>query len=201
MSNSIVGGHITVTIGTSEITLTTENISASPKVFSLPAGEKIDISLGDLNKYLNDKFGIPEIKFDGISQTTLSISKFYISSAGIFDIAVNFVFGQGEGWDIFPGFKLNEVGFEVNYAKVPIVNTLTPNTGKIGDAIVVSGNDLASPSKILFGTIEAPLASVTNPTPAGFTVPVPAGLAAGAAPLIVTNVDGSSGAVTFTVTA
>lgn len=200
MSNTIVSGQITITIGSTPITLTTADINASPKVFALPPGQSIDVQLADLNAYLNTNFGVPAVSFPGISETTLSISKFKISSAGIFDIAVNFVFGNGEGWDIFPGFKLNEVGFEVNYAKVPVLNSAAPNTGKVGAVVVLSGNDLLTPTKIMFGATEAPVASITAASATGFSVPVPAGTAAGSAPIIVTTADGASDPLPFTVT-
>lgn len=199
MSNTIVSGQISVQIGSANITLTTADISASPKVFSLPAGESIDIQLGDLNTYLNTNFGIPQIDFPGIKETTLSITKFLISSAGLFDLAVNFVFGQGEGWAIFPGFTLNTVGFEVNYAKLPVLTSLTPSTGAVGTSVVVAGNDLGTPTKIAFGTVDAPLTSITNPTATGFTVPVPAGLSAGPVTVSVTSADGTSNSLNFTV--
>lgn len=199
MSNTIVSGQITITIGSVPITLTTDDINATPKVFSLPQGQTIDIQLGALNTYLNDNFSIPQISFPGISETTLSISKFTLSSAGIFDIAVNFVFGQGQGWEIFPGFTLNTVGFEVNYAKVPVLYTLNPATGAVAAPITVSGNDLASPTKITFGAIEAPVNTITNASATGFTVPVPTG-ATGSAPVTVTTADGVSNPLDFTVT-
>lgn len=199
MSNTIVSGQITITIGTAHITLTTEDINASPKVFSLPQGQTVDIQLGALNTYLHDNFSIPEINFTGITETTLSISKFTISSAGIFDIAVSFVFGQGQGWDIFPGFALDSVGFEVNYAKVPVLFSLNPATGAVADLVTISGNDLATPTNITFGTTDAPVSTITNASATGFTVPVPTG-ATGNAPVTVKTADGDSNSLDFTVT-
>ncbi|MBE5318058.1 hypothetical protein IM793_02715 [Pedobacter sp. MR2016-19] len=200
MSNTIISGQITITIGSAPITLTTADINASPKVFALPAGETVDVNLGDLNTYLNTNFSIPAVSFPGITETNLVISKFNISSAGIFDIAVNFVFGNGQGWEIFSGFTLNEVGFEVNYAKVPVLYGASPNTGQVAEVVAITGNDLAAPTKIMFGATEAPVASITSLSATGFSVPVPAGTAAGSASITVTTADGTSNALPFTVT-
>ncbi len=199
MSNTIVSGQISVKIGTANITLTTADISASPKVFSLPEGESIDIQLADLNSYLNTNFGIPQITFPGIAETTLSISKFLISSAGLFDLAVSFVFGAGQGWEVFPGFTLNTVGFEVNYAKLPVLTSLTPNTGAVNTNVVVAGNDLGTPTKVAFGTVDADLTKITNPLATSFTIPVPANVPAGVVAVAVTNADGTSNTLNFTV--
>ena len=200
MSNSLISGQVTVTIGSTPITLTTDDINANPKEFSLPPGTVVNINLGDLNAYLKTTFNIPEITFPGITETNLSISKFKISSLGIFDIAVNFVFGSGAGWVIFPGFTLNQVGFEVNYAKVPVLYALNPADGKAGAIVNVSGNDLATPTKINFGSTEAPVASITNPSATGFTVALPSGVT-GTVQVTVTTADGTSNALPFSVTA
>ena len=201
MSNTIVGGQITVTIGSAQITLSSNDLSASPQVYTLPPGQTITVNLGDLNTYLNLNFSIPAISFPGITETNLTISSFSISTAGIFDIALNFAFGNGQGWQVFPGFTLNQVGLVVNYSNVPVITSLTPSTGTAGTAIVVSGNDLAAPTSVTFGTVPAPITSITNPTATAFTIPVPSGItAAGNINVTVVNADGTSNAAVFAYT-
>jgi hypothetical protein len=202
MSNTIVSGSITIIIGSTPITLTTENISATPKVFSLPAGSPIVVQLADLNAYLNTNFSVPQVTFPGISETSLTISKLDISSAGIFDIAVDFDFGNEQGWDIFPGFILKDVGFEVDYASVPVIDSFTPATGAAGAVITIEGNDLlgagATGTTVYFGTsptfvaTDANAAATAGGTNTQISVSSPSTLAEGAYYLFVKNADGTS---------
>jgi hypothetical protein len=201
MSNAIIGGQITITIGTTPITLTTDDLNTTPLVYSLPPGQTIDLQLGALNTYLNTTFGIPNISFPGITETTLSISTFTISTAGIFDIALEFVFGNGQGWTIFPGLTLNQVGLSVDYSSQPVITLLTPATGPTGTSVVISGNDLATATAVSFGSVSVPPASITNNTATSLTVPVPSGIpAAGNVNVTVTNADGTSLPVVFAYT-
>ena len=199
MSKTTVGGHITVTIGSTPITLTTKDLSASPMVYTLPKGSNIDISLSDLNTYLHEKFSIPQITFPGISETNLLIKSFSISTAGIFDIAIDFVFGNGQGWSIFPGLKLDKVGFEVDYntASGPVVTTLTPATGPVATSVVIAGTDLGSATSVKFGDISA--TPITDNTATSLTVPVPTG-ATGTESVTVTTAGGTSSGSNFAVT-
>jgi hypothetical protein len=200
MSVTSVGGHVTVTIGTHQITLDTADINQTPKVFSLPEGETVDLSLGDLNAYLAENFKIPTITFPGITETNLAITKFSISTAGIFDIAVNFVFGAGQGLPIFPGFILNEVGFEVNVSSVPNIVAISPTSGKVGTTITLTGFDLVNATKVEFGSTAGTIVANSN-TATSVQVTVPPGLPAAPVLLKLTNADGISAPESFTVLA
>lgn len=197
MSNAIIGGHIDVTIGTTKITLTSASLNDSPKTFSLPPGQSITISLADLNTYLSTNFGLPAINFSGITETSLVIQDFSISTAGFFKIAVNFNFGAGAGWEVFPGFTLNQVGFAVDYAKLPVITTMIPASAAANDPVVIQGNDLDN-AEVKFGTTSATVTPGTNKA-TSLTVTVPATIAAGNSNVTVKNADGTSAEFVFTV--
>ncbi len=200
MSNAIVGGQITVTIGSTPITLTTADLTATPMVYTLPAGQSIDISLSDLNTYLNTNFNIPTISFPGITEANIVISSFTISTAGLFEIAVDFVFGSGTGWQVFPnlpGFLLNTVGLTVSYASLPVIASLNPSTGTTGTSVTINGYDLGA-ATVDFGSFSA--SPITNNTATSLTVPVPSGLTAGTVNVTVKNADGTSDPYSFTFT-
>lgn len=200
MSNAIIGGQIIITIGSTPITLTSADINQSPQTFTLPAEKTININLGDLNAYLAKEFKIPAITFPGITQTSLVIQSFSISSAGLFNIAVNFDFGAGQGWQVFPGFLLNQVGFAVDYSTQPVITTITPASAAAGATVVIQGNDLAAASAVNFGSKTAAITAGSN-TATSLTVTVPTGIAAGSSEVTVVNEDGTSAKFAFTVTA
>ncbi|WP_202704034.1 IPT/TIG domain-containing protein [Flavobacterium sp. UGB4466] len=163
-----------------------------------------------MNTYLSNNFQVPSITFSGITETSLTINKLYISSAGIFDIAVDFDFGNGQGWTIFPGFKLDHVGFEVNYATIPVIDSFTPATSAAGAVITIEGNNLlgtgATGTKVYFGTTTT--FSSTDPsavaaaggTATQISVTLPSALQAGTYYLFVENADKTSSASGTTLT-
>lgn len=197
MSNTIVGGHLTVTIGTQQITLTSADFEKRPMTFALPPDKTYTVSLQELDDYLNKQFGIHPIPIQDIKVTTLVITSFSVSSAGFVDIAVNFDFGDGSGWTPFSGFTVKEVGFSVSYALHPVITQITPASAAAGTPVVIQGNDLGKASKVLFGTTDAGAISANTPT--SLTVNVPTGIAAGSVDVTVVDPDGPSAAFAFTV--
>jgi len=93
-----------------------------------------------------------------------------------------------------PGGTSNGFTFTVT-APAPVISSLSPNSGPVGTAVVITGTDLAGTTAVNFNGTAAPF-TVVNAT--SLTATVPNGAATG--PVTVTTPGGPSNGLVFTVT-
>lgn len=79
---------------------------------------------------------------------------------------------------------------------VPVINSITPTTGYIGDPVTLKGNNLGSPTKIRFNQVESNFSSGTNTE---IITVVPPGADLGNNFIAVTTAGGESNALPFEV--
>lgn len=104
-----------------------------------------------------------------------------------------------EGEWIERGYEITEEQFlSLMEVIVPEISSFEPTSGAIGETISIIGVGFTGTTSIDFDGTDAPTFTVITDTV--INVEIPAGLADGATPVTVTNAEGTSDAVNFTVT-
>lgn len=165
-----------------------------------PAGTVVTISGSNLDSFTPTplvKFGAASAAVTAASATSISVSVPAGLAAGAHAITISN--GDGSGQISAGTFTVTTT------ATAPAISNVTPSSGPVGTAVYINGSNLNNftPEPLVkFGTITAPVTSYSYLGGVQITVNVPAGLAAGAHAITVSNGDGSgqTSAGTFTVT-
>lgn len=80
---------------------------------------------------------------------------------------------------------------------LPVISSISPSSGKVGNTVTITGTNLSGVTGIKFGTTNAPTFTIVSATSVTVTVPT---LSIGSTFIEVSNVNGTSNAIAFTVT-
>ncbi len=80
----------------------------------------------------------------------------------------------------------------------PVITSLNPSTGNIGQTLQISGGNFESANGQIVASFAGTAASTDCPTQSTCTVTVPTGIPAGTVPVTITTAEGVSNTVTFT---
>lgn len=115
-------------------------------------------------------------------------------------IQVRFRFDSVDQYDNgFRGWLIDDVGVYSNTAGSPLLSTVTPNAGTVGDTVTIAGSGFGaqqSSSTVAFNGVTASIQSWSD---TNIIATIPSGTTSG--PLIVTVNGTQTGAVSFTVNA
>ncbi|MFM7253605.1 MAG: beta strand repeat-containing protein, partial [Ilumatobacteraceae bacterium] len=128
-----------------------------------------------------------------VSPTSLTLTVPASAVAGTVDVFVTTIAGTSTA----------SAASAYSYVAVPVISGLSPSSGPLGGgtSVVISGSNLANATSVTFDGVAG---TVTANTPTSITVTSPSRATAGAVPVVVTTVGGSStpgGTSTFTYVA
>src|SRR5579859_3567923 len=82
------GAFITLTIGSTDINLDTDNSSLVPLAYEMPANVTASVALSDVQAYINTNLGftngltIPAFMQDAVNATQVQVDDFLVSTSG-----------------------------------------------------------------------------------------------------------------------
>jgi hypothetical protein len=152
-----VEGSISVRIGGKKITLNSHDMSQKRKTFRLPASQPVMVKLDDLNVWMQKHLKVDEIQFSGMQSDNLQINDFVIDSMGKFQMKLEFVFEEFQGWEIFEGFTVGSVEFEVarESENAPVISSLVTEQTEEGIRVIIKGANLENPTDVSFNGVKA----------------------------------------------
>lgn len=152
-----VEGAISIRIGGRKISLPSHDMTARRKTFRLPADQELIVMLDDLNAWMSKHLKIERLEFDGAQSDRLRINDLIIDSMGKFIMKVEFAFEASQGWEIFEGFTVGSLEFEVvrESENAPVISSLVTEQHEHGTTVLIKGANLENPTEISFNGVKA----------------------------------------------
>lgn len=155
-----MGAFVTVTVGSTPVTLDTADASRQPLVFAKPEGTNVSVSLNQIQDFLHNSFGITipsDTFFTPILKSgVVEIDDFLLATTGDMRVKVSVANGDDQNsWNIIPNFdklSIKEFGVRASNTADPAILSVTPANVAPGGSFTIGGTGLTGAQSVSAGT-------------------------------------------------